>query len=236
MKFVTFALMGLFLFSCGGETDTEINSVIVDDDVAVGEVVEGQAEPTIEDEAIETVYSTVEDYAQIVSKEQLVSEFGEENLVDGESWYAEGTVRVENTLLTNPDNGHVINYLWEEDGSTLSFLEANYYLMDEDYFIHGTQVIPSESGLSTGMTLDELVEWNGDDFSFYGFGWDYEGGIFADSSSEFAVCPLDVKLSFDLEIEIPEEYRSMYSDRVFNTSDDVAQGAPVLLHILTYWL
>ena len=235
MKIVTFALLSLLLFSCGGDTDIEADNVIVDE-VAVEEgVVEDQIDPTIEDEVIENVYSTVEDYAQIASKEQLVSEFEEENLVDGESWYAEGTVRIESTLLTNPENGHVINYLWEEDGSTLSFIEANYYLMDEDYFIHGTQVIPSESGLSTGMNLDELVEWNGDDFSFYGFGWDYEGGIFADSASRFAGCPVQVKLTFDLEIEIPEEYRGMYSDGIFNTADDIAQDAPVLLDILTYW-
>jgi len=236
MKLVTFALMGLLLFSCGGETDTEVDTVVVEDDVVIEEVVEEEIEPVIEEEVeiIEITYSTLEDYGQIASKEQLVSAFGEENLVHGESWYAEGTVRVENTLLTNPDNGHVINYLWEEDGSTLSFLEANYYLMDEDYFIHGTQVIPSESGLSTGMTLDELVEWNGDDFSFYGFGWDYEGGIFADSASRFADCPVQVKLTFDLEIEIPDAYRGMYSDGIFNTADDITQGAPVLLDILTY--
>lgn len=240
MKLVIFALMGLLLFSCGGESDTnvdvDVDTVVVEDDVAVEEVIEEEIEPVIEEEEeiIEITYSTVEDYGQIVSKEQLVSEFGEENLVDGEAWYAEGTVRIENTLLTNPENGHVINYLWEEDGSTLSFIEANYYLMDEDYSIHGTQIITSESGLSTGMNLDELVEWNGEDFSFYGFGWDYEGGIFADSSSRFADCPVQVKLSFDLEIEIPDAYRGMYSDGIFNTADDVAQGAPVLLDKLTY--
>lgn len=243
MKLVIFALMGLLLFSCGGESDTNVDvdvdsdTVVIEDDVAVEEVIEEEIEPVIEEEEeiTEVTYSTVEDYGQIVSKEQLVSEFGEENLVNGESWFAEGTVKIEHTLLTNPENGQVINYLWEEDGNTLSFIEANYYLMDEDYSIYATQEIPSESGLRSGMPLDELLEWNGQDFSFYGFGWDYEGGIFADSSSRFADCPVQVKLSFDLEIEIPDAYRGMYSDGIFNTSDDIAQGAPVLLHILTYW-
>lgn len=243
-SFILVLSLALVLFGCGGEADTDvvtdsnndtelnIDTTFVEEAV-IDEVVEEEVTPEVEEETSIGSYFTVEDYATITTKEELVSEFGEENLTDGESWFAEGTVQFDHTLLTNPENDQTIKYLWKEDGNSLSFLEADYYLMDENYMIASTQVISSESGLSTGMTLEELVEWNGQDFSFYGFGWDYEGGIIPDSSSEFAKCPLDVKLTFDLEIVIPEEYTGMYSDGIFNTADDITDGAPVRLHILT---
>ena len=228
---IILGLCGLYLFSCGGDTaNMEENS---DSEVPVETI--DSSETSAEEETTEVLYSTVEDYCQITSKDQLVSQFGEENLIDGESLYAEGTVRLENSVLTNPENGQVIKYLWEEDGNTLSLLEASYYLFDEDYSILGTQVISSECGVSTGMSLQELREWNGADFDFFGFGWDYEGGIFEDSGSKIAECSVHIKLSFDLEIEIPEEYLGMYSDQLFNTADEITQGAPALINLLTYY-
>ena len=154
--------------------------------------------------------------------------------MEGESWYAEGTVRFEHTVLTDPGNGQVITYVWQEDGETLSHIEAEYYIYDEDYIITGTQEVFSECGVSTGMSLDELREWNRDDFDFLGFGWDYEGGIVEEEGSRIAECPVEIKLSFDLQAELPEEYTDMYGDRMFSTADDIAQGAPVLVDRLTY--
>ncbi len=227
---LAFALLSLLL-SCGGDSDS--TEAVSDPEMPVDST--GMAE-NVPDEGIRgSSFSTVEDYTRITGKEQLISAFGEENLVDGESWYAEGTVRFDNTVLTNPENGQVIKYLWEEDGSTLNFLEVNYYLFDEDYSILGTQAVFSECGVSTGMSLQELREWNGVDFSFFGFGWDYEGGILEEEGTRIADCPVQIKLSFDLEIEVPEEYRRMYSDQVFTTEDDIAQGAPVLIDRLTYY-
>ena len=143
-------------------------------------------------------------------------------------------MKFDNTVLTNPENGQVIKYLWKEDGNTLNYVEVNYYIFDEHFSIQRTQVISCECGVSTGMSLQDLREWNGADFSFFGFGWDYEGGIFEVEGTRIAECPIQFKLSFDLEIEIPEEYRGMYSDQVFNTADDITQGAPVLIDMLTY--
>ncbi len=224
---VIIATLSLCLFSCGGDADnTEEN---IDSEMTVDTI--DSTENITEEEIIECLYSTVEDYAQITSKEQLVSEFGEENLVDGESWYAEGTVKIDNTVLTNPENGQVIKYLWEEDGNSLNYLEVNYYLFDEDYTIQGTQVVSSECGVSTGMSLQDLKEWNGADFRFSGFGWDYAGGIFRDEGSKITECPIQIKLSFDLKIEVPVEY---LGDQVFNTADDIIQGAPILIDKLTY--
>ncbi len=230
MKLLIAVSLSLLLFACGGDAE---NAPETTDPEVVAETADS-TEDVVEADVIEEKYSTVEDYGQIASKEQLISEFGEENLVDGESWYAEGTVRFDNTVLTNPDNGQVIKYLWQEDGSTFNSLEVSYYLFDENYAILGTQAISCECGVSTGMSLQDLQEWNGAEFSFFGFGWDYEGGIFEDDGTKIAECPIQLKLSFDLEVEIPEEYRGMYSDQVFSTADEIAQGAPVLVDMMTY--
>ena len=227
---VIIATFSLCLFSCGEDADNTEETI--DSEMTVDTI--DSTENTIDEEIIDDLYSTVEDYGQISSKEQLISEFGEENLVDGVSWYAEGTVSFDNTVLTNPENGQVIKYLWDEDGNTLSFLEVYYYIFDEDYAIQGTQIVSSEYGVSTGMSLQDLKEWNEADFDFFGFGWDYGGGIFEVEESKLAECPLQIKLSFNLEIEIPEEYFGMYGDQVFNTADEIAQGAPVLVDMLTY--
>jgi len=232
MKFaVIIATFSMCLFSCGGDaSNTEEN---IDSDMTVNTV--DSTENSNDEEIIDDLYSTIEDYGQISSKEHLISEFGEENLIDGVSWYAEGTVSFDNTVLTNPENGQVIKYLWDEDGNTLSFLEVNYYIFDEDYSILSTQVVSSEYGVSTGMSLQDLREWNEADFDFLGFGWDYEGGILEGEGSQIAECPLQIKLSFNLEIDIPEEYFGMYGDQVFNTADEIAQGAPVLVDLMTYY-
>lgn len=230
---VVIASLSLFLFSCGGDAEnTEMNN---DSEMTV-EIIDS-TENMLEEEIIEGLYFTVEDYGQITSKEQLISEFGEENLVDGQSWYAEGTVKFDNTVLTNPENGQVIRYLWEEDGNTLSFLEANYYIFDEVYSIKGTQVISSECGVSTGMPLQDFKEWNGADFDFFGFAWDYAGAIVEREGTRIAECPIKFNLSLDLEVDVHEEYGGsvMFSDQLFNTADEIIQGAPILIDELTYY-
>ncbi len=224
------AFFSLFLFSCGGDADnTEENN---DSEVTIETL--DSTEYLVEEEIVDPLYSTVEDYGQITSKEQLISEFGEEYLVDGESWYAEGTERFDKTVLTNPENGQVIKYLWKEDGNTLNHIEVNYYIRDEHFSILGTQVISCECGVSTGMSLQDLREWNGADFSFSGLAWDYAGRIFEEEGTRIAECPIQFILSFDYEIEVPEEYRGMLSDQRFITSDEITQGAPVLVNMLTY--
>ncbi len=230
MKTVVFVFLSMLLFSCGSDAEN------TDENIDSGMTVEtiDSAETVVDTETIEELYASVEDYGQIASREQLIAEFGEENLVDGESWFAEGTVKLQHTVLTNPENGQVISYFWEEDGNTLTFLEVSYYIFNEDYAILGTQVISCECGVSTGMSLQDLKEWNGADFRFFGFGWDYEGGILEDEGTRISECPIQFKLSFDLEVEVPEEYRGMYSDGVFNTADEIAHGAPVLVDMLTY--
>ncbi len=229
---VIIATLSLCLFSCGGDADT-VDAENIDSEMTVDTIDSTEIMP--EEEIIECLYSTVDDYGQIGSKEQLISEFGEENLVDGESWYAEGTVRFDNTVLTNPENGQVIKYIWKEDGNTLLNIEVNYYIFDENFSILGTQAISCECGVSTGMSLQDLREWNGTDFRFFGFGWDYAGGIFQDEGTRITECPTEFGLSFDMEIELPEEYGGMYGDQVFSTSDEITQGAPILVDMLTYY-
>jgi hypothetical protein len=219
------------IISCGGESE---NPQPPDESGMQAEAADSAVtEPEVE--SADYSYSTVEDYARITTRDQLVSEFGEDNLTAGETWYAEGTVRADHTILTNPQNGQVIKYLWDDDGNSLSALEVGYYVFDDDYSVLDRQVVYSECGIHTGMSLQELREWNGEDFDFFGFGWDYEGGIMAEEGSRIAECPVLIKLGMYLEAEDPEEYMELSGDQIFNSSDGIVQGAPIVVDMLTYY-
>jgi len=104
-------------------------------------------------------------------------------LKDDINYYAEGTVEMQVTILTNPENQDIITYVWDENFKTNS-VEASYFIYDDEYNVTGTQKIETNKGLFLGMSLSELRDWNGADFKFSGFGWDYGGSIFADQESK----------------------------------------------------
>jgi hypothetical protein len=200
MKKISINLLGILLattmfLSCGNSSDNNPetnNNTDNSDFVAVeenNEVVDNEIEDVID-------FSKFEHYATISTKTDLIARFGEENLADITVSYAEGTVVREATVLTNPQNGHVIQYVWEDDNVTISFIEAFYNVYNQDYELLSTQELEAENGLSLGMSLSELVDWNGDDFQFSGFGWDYAGGIYGDENSKITNSP--VALTLDL--------------------------------------
>ncbi len=50
------------------------------------------------------------------------------------------------------------------------------------------------------MSLLELRDWNGDDFEFSGFGWDYAGAVFPKKNSEIYNSAIAISLDL-LEYE-----------------------------------
>lgn len=229
MKITVLLSCAALILSCGGNSENaEVQEDL--DPVAQPDTI---AESIPEEETVSRSFSTVEDYSQITSKEDLIDEFGEENLVHGESWYAEGTVRFDHSLLTNPENGHVVKYLWNEDG-TLSSLEVSYTIYDEYYEVLGTQVIHSETGIHTGMALQDLKEWNGEDFDFFGFGWDFGGAIIADEGTRIAESPFQIDLAMHQEMD-SEEQLELMGDQELNTSDEIVQDVPIVVERLTFY-
>jgi len=219
------------LVSCGGETDTTETA----DGSNIHADSAGTAAPEPEEVEEQEPYSTLEDYSGIATRELLIEEFEQENLEHGESWYAEGTVSFQHSELTDPENGYVIRYLWEEDGNTLNSIEIDYRVFDDDYNVLNTQEVYSECGLYTGMPLEELREWNGGDFDFHGFKWDYEGAVIAEEGSKLFECVPRVELILlDDDARDPYRFQELWGDRRFNTADDAVQGAPIFVGRMYY--
>jgi hypothetical protein len=219
--------LSIFFLACGEpKMQKEIN---VEESVK-------QIENTIaiEVEIEEKEFNSIEDYGTIKNKQQLINEFGEENLIEDTSWYAEGEVMKLSTSLINPKNKHVIKYIWEDDNKTTGWIEAYYYVRSKDYNVLSTQKIETACGVYLGMPLNDLREWNGVDFRFSGFGWDYAGHVFPDSASKLAVCPVGIELS--MEHSEGDEFNELWGDIELRADDENVQNAPIIIDKLTLYL
>ncbi len=209
------ALFVAMLFSCdstGNEGDSS-NAEAVDNAVSENEATE------------ETGFSKFEQYATILTKADLIAQFGAENVVDATETYAEGTAEKKMSVLTNPTNGQVIRYIWADDNTTTAWIEALYTLFDENYEQIGTQKIETESGLWTGMNLLELRDWNGEDFTFSGFGWDYAGGITPSKNSAIYNSPIGMTL----DILSMEGAEFTLGDIELNTTDSRLENLDIVI-------
>lgn len=235
------AVVLLGLISCGeGKNVEDIEKEFKVENTDHGNNTSTNSEQTTEDLGKVINYEAgtfefFEDYGALTTKTALYGMFGKENLVDGISYYAEGTVEFQHTILTDPVNGNVYKYVWNEsDNETLNFIETNLFIWDENYEITDVQLIQSRSGVYTGMTLKELYEWNNSqDFTFYGFGWDYEGNIAVEKGSVMASSGVDIKLA--LENYSGENINSLLGDVELSTKDKGIFDAPIVVDQLSYY-
>ncbi len=184
----------------------------------------------------EKEFYLIEDYALLDTKEKLEAKFDKSHLEDGFSVYAEGTVELPHTILTNPENGHIIKYVWKESNpNELGSIEVQYILWNEDYENTGSQKISSECGVYTGMPLKDLKAWNGKDFMFSGFGWDYAGGIFSQPNTKIYDCKTNITLGLEYDTNY-DEYNFVMGDVELNTADEMVLNAPIIISDLTIYL
>lgn len=230
-KLLTITLISFLFFSCSTEPEEEFVSPDLAD--SIEEPLEPEEQP---EEPVELVFNTIEDYAQLKTKEELIATFGKENIKNGTSWYAEGTVQLKHSIVTNPKNKHIVKYLWDEENpKKLSSIEISYFDYNEDYEVLGTQKILSACGFYTGMPINDLRKWNGADFNFSGFGWDYEGGVFVKEKSRLSTCPVTIKLGLkhDGNLDLAE---GLYGDQELSTSSEAVKKAPIIVERLYYYL
>lgn len=184
MKTYLFAVLStlLILASCGGTEENKSDEKNQDS-------VKGKKTEKIVNEDVkkptDDEFSKFEHYAKITTKKELIKKFGAENIINTVELFAEGTEERQVSLLTNPKNKQVIKYVWKDtDNETLSWLEANLFIYDKNGEAKGSQKIETVNGLWLGMSLAELRKWNGANFKFSGFDWDYGGGIYAEKGSK----------------------------------------------------
>lgn len=216
-------LASLGLMACGVEAD--------DVDVSLSDSTETTGIDTLVND--EQTFEMIEDYVTITNKTDLYTQFGAENIKEDTSWYGEGTLMLMTSVLTNPVNGHIVRYVWQEENQeTLDMVEVHHVIYNDDYEQIGTQEVYSSTGLYVGMPINDLREWNGAEFKFSGFGWDYGGGIFVQNGSKLADCNLRMTLDFDYDVEYPG-MESLYGDAEFSSDDANVKGAPIFLGYLS---
>lgn len=225
------AALSVALISCGG-SEEESNGTDETNTTDSTEVVE---ETLLDMEMSDFV--NFEDYGKIETRAQLYDIWGAENLKDDTAWFAEGTVMFMCTDLVNPENGWRVRYVFDElEIDTVSFIESNYHNWSSNYEDLGTQKVEASNGLYTGMPLSELVEWNGGDFDFSGFGWDYEGGISASEGSKIADSKVMVSLTMDVGDGLDQKYQGLYGDMMMNSADGAVEGAPIVVSYMSYYV
>lgn len=233
---ILISLASLTLWSCNSESETteekkpntEETATTAQEEVEITE--EEITEPEVAD------FSKIEHYAIFTTKDMLVENFGAENIKDGSSWFGEGTMELKHSVLTNPSNGHIVKYVWEEENPTkLAFIEVYANVRNADYETVSTQKIGTNCGLFTGMTIKEMKELNGADFSFSGFGWDFHGMVRQADESVISSCGLSLAMDLKFE-EGKDEYNNLYGDIELSTSDELVLNAPITLDHMTLFV
>lgn len=86
------------------------------------------------------------------------------------------------------------------------------------------------------MRINDLRKWHGADFNFSWFGWDCEGGVFANDKSSLSTCPVTVKLGLGLrhhgDLDVAE---GLYGDKALNTSNPLVKKGPIIIDRITYY-
>ena len=225
-----FILSLLVMTGCAGSNSSETNETANDDTTSVIAV------DSLAD-AIDAnmLFENLEDYAAITNKTDLYNQFGKENIVEDTAWYGEGTLMLMASVLSDPNTGFTIRYIWQEEHpNELEMVEAYHQIYDNNFNVIGKQNVPSESGLYAGMPITELQKWNGAPFKFSGFGWDYGGGIFAEKGSKFASCRVGITLDFDYEADYAG-MEDLYGDQELNSDDANVKAAPIFINYLSYY-
>lgn len=224
-----FILSLLIMAGCAGSNSIENNETTNDDTISVIAL-----NSTADPKDANMQFENLEDYTAITNKTDLYNQFGEENIVEDTAWYGEGTLMLMASVLSDPNTGYTIRYIWQaEHPNELEMVEAYYQIYDNDFNVICKQNVPSESGLYTGLPITELQKWNGQPFKFSGFGWDYGGGIFAEKGSKFASCRVGITLDFDYETEYVG-MKDLYGDQEFNSDDTNVKAAPIFINYLNY--
>ena len=235
MKKLSAIFIPFIIFSCGGSDENQTTETADNENIEASDTL--LSDTLVEEVTNELTFEYFEDYAQLKTKTEIYDEFGADNLEDEVAWYAEGTVKLECTYLKNPENDHFVKFVFDEENpEKLNFIETHYMMYDEDFNSTGKQTIKTKCGTFTGMTLNELREWNGDEFEFSGFGWDYGGGIMPETGSEIEKCKVMMTLDYDYNDEDQDLYSSLLGDMIFKSDNENAAKAPIFIGAMTYYL
>ena len=218
----------LLLASCAESTDNEEPQSTKENLTTDTTSVENVEEEIIEET---NTFQYFEDYLSLTNKEEIFETLGEENLEEGSSWYAEGTVEFKHIVYTNPENAQVIKFVMEEeDDSKVSMIEVHYNIVNENYEVESTQKVESSCGIYTGMKLADVVELNRAPLNFSGFAWDFAGSVMNMNGGELENCKTNFRLDLENWDDMPGE---LLGDMELNSDMDDVKAADIIIEEIT---
>lgn len=109
----------------------------------------------------------LDDLLKINNVTELEKKFGEGNVTIDTLWGPEGTFAIGIKLF--PGTANEVEIMWED---TIHYTKMSSALVNNEKSEWRTK-----EGIYIGMPLEELVQINQKPVKFYGFGWDYGGGV-----------------------------------------------------------
>ncbi|HTF05211.1 MAG TPA: hypothetical protein VK826_14380 [Bacteroidia bacterium] len=146
----------------------------------------------------------VENVLELNSEADLIRKYGEGSVSYDTIWGAEGFFTMGTYLIT--DEYSRIEILWSDSASRKGLISAT-LVSNMDYYAEtldpGTW--KSRTGVSLGMSTDDLQKLNGRPFKFSGFGWDYGGGVMSWENGTLDKKGIAVQLSEGTSAELSQD-------------------------------
>jgi len=145
------------------------------------------------------------------SETDLITAFGRENVGRDTAWYPEGMGQYMITTLY-PHTSNEVEFVWNDSAA---YTGLNYVRVYEDSSTWSTH------GVKIGTTLNELIQLNGKDFTFSGFGWDYGGQLMWSEGGNLS----DVDVTLDAaNNEMPQsEQDSLLGEQTISSKSAIAR-------------
>jgi hypothetical protein len=181
MRGIFILVVCLTLISCNHEKKNQVNPVD-SADIALRKM--------FPNDTIETIFI-------IKDEAQLKDLYGKKNVTTDTVWSIDGSYYLGTKLYSNTPDELIINWTdTARHAKVASIVQSCSYDNSSERYLTDTRW-HTRTGVHIGTSLKELVDLNGNDFMFYGLGWDYGGDITDWKSGNLDNMHLFIKLGVD---------------------------------------
>ncbi len=137
----------------------------------------------------------LDDLLKVKNLTDLKQKFGENNVIKDTLWGPEGTFAIGTKLY--PGSANEVEIMWED---TLNHSTMTSVLINNE-----NSGWKTKEGVYMSMPLEEFVKINGKPVKFYGFGWDYGGGIISFEKGKLENAHVGIGLNYKAQNLSEEE-------------------------------
>lgn len=153
---------------------------------------------------------------------QLQSVYGKNNLLDIRECDAECMDSIDVTKLF-PGTKNEVTIYWDDTAYHKIIREINCFGDNPDWH--------SAEGIKMGSGLRDLLAINGKKISFYGFGWDYSGGVVGFNGGKLENSFIQYRLGYKEGVKVDN---SLYGDTALDS--DMPEVQKILDQIYVEWI